>query len=133
MAVIPDNYADLLGTGKKSFAHIATIMKDGSPQVTPVWFDYTGGKIRVNTAKGRVKARTMRPGVAVALAIQDPENPYRYLQVRGKVVSRTESGADAHIDSLAKKYLGQDKYPFRQPGEVRLIYEIEPASAQAMG
>lgn len=132
MAVIPDNYLDLLGT-KKSFAHIATIMKDGSPQVTPVWFDYTGGKIRVNTAKGRVKARTMRPGARVALSIPDPENPYRYLQVRGTVVSCTESGADAHIDSLAKKYLGQDKYPFRQPGEVRVMYAIEPSSAQATG
>jgi PPOX class probable F420-dependent enzyme len=132
MAVIPDQYLDLLGA-KKAFANIATVLKDGSPQVTPIWFDYTGGKIRVNTARGRVKARTMRPGVTVALAIVDPENPYRYLQIRGKITSCTEAGADAHIDSLAKKYLGQDKYPFRQPGEVRVTYEIEPASAQAMG
>ncbi len=132
MAVIPDQYLDLLGA-KKAFANIATVLKDGSPQVTPIWFDYTGGKIRVNTARGRVKARTMRPGVTVALAIVDPENPYRYLQIRGKIASCTEAGADAHIDSLAKKYLGQDKYPFRQPGEVRVTYEIEPASAQAMG
>jgi PPOX class probable F420-dependent enzyme len=132
MAVIPDQYTDLLGA-KKTFAHIATVMKDGSPQVTPVWFDYTGGKLRVNPARGRVKARTMRIGASVALSIQDPENPYRYLQVRGKIVSSTETGADAHIDSLAKKYLGQDKYPFRQPGEVRVTYEIEPTSAQAMG
>ncbi|MGO9265527.1 MAG: PPOX class F420-dependent oxidoreductase [Candidatus Binataceae bacterium] len=132
MAVIPDQYLDLLGA-KKAFANIATVLKDGSPQVTPVWFDYTGGKIRVNTARGRVKSRTMRPGVSVALAIVDPENPYRYLQIRGKIASCTEVGADAHIDSLAKKYLGQDKYPFRQPGEVRVMYEIEPASAQAMG
>ena len=132
MATIPDQYLDLLGT-KKAFAHIATVLKDGSPQVTPVWFDFTGGKIRVNTARGRVKSRTMRPGVRVALAIQDPENPYRYLQIRGKVTGCTESGADAHIDSLAKKYLGQDKYPFRQPGEVRVMYEIEPTSTQAMG
>ena len=132
MAVIPDAYLDLLGT-KKSFAHIATIMKDGSPQVTPVWFDYAGGTIRVNTAKGRVKARTMRPGASVALSIQDPDNPYRYLQVRGKVVSCTENGADAHIDSLAKKYLGQDKYPFRQPGEVRVMYKIVPEHFTQMG
>jgi PPOX class probable F420-dependent enzyme len=123
---------DLLGS-KKAFANIATVMKDGSPQVTPVWFDYTGGKIRVNTARGRVKARTMREGAPVALAIMDPENPYRYLQIRGKVSKMTENGADAHIDSLAKKYLGQDTYPFRQPGEVRVLYEIEPTSAQAMG
>jgi PPOX class probable F420-dependent enzyme len=132
MPIIPDQYTDLLGA-KKAFANIATVLKDGSPQVTPVWFDYTNGKVRVNTARGRVKSRTLRPGVTVALAIMDPENPYRYLQIRGKVTSSTESGADAHIDSLAKKYLGLDKYPFRQPGEVRIMYEIEPTSAHAQG
>ena len=132
MATIPENYLDLL-TSKKAFANIATVMKDGSPQVTPIWFDYTDGKIRVNTARGRVKSRTMREGVPVALAIMDPDNPYRYIQIRGRVSRITENGADAHIDSLAKKYLGQDKYPFRQPGETRVTYEIEPASAQAMG
>lgn len=132
MAVIPEQYIDLL-TGKKAFANIATIMRDGTPQVTPVWFDYQGGKLRVNTARGRVKSRTLKEGAPVALAIMDPDNPYRYLQVRGKVVSITENGADAHIDSLAKKYLGQDKYPFRQPNEVRVTYEIEPSSAQGMG
>ena len=132
MATIPENYLDLL-TSKKAFANIATVMKDGSPQVTPIWFDYTDGKIRVNTARGRVKSRTMREGVPVALAVMDPDNPYRYIQIRGRVSRITENGADAHIDSLAKKYLGQDKYPFRQPGETRVTYEIEPASAQAMG
>jgi PPOX class probable F420-dependent enzyme len=131
MAAIPENFLDLLTT-KKAFAAIATVMKDGSPQVTPVWFDYTDGKIRVNTARGRVKSRTLRPGAPVALAITDPDNPYRYLHVRGRVVSVTEQQADEHIDSLAKKYLGQDKYPFRQPGEVRIKCEIEPSSAQGM-
>jgi PPOX class probable F420-dependent enzyme len=131
MAVVPDSHLDLLGT-KKAFANIATVMKDGSPQVTPVWFDYAEGKIRVNTARGRVKSRTMRNGASVALAIMDPDNPYRYLQIRGRVVDVTETGADAHIDSLANKYLGKN-YPFRQPGEIRVKYEIEPTSAQAMG
>jgi PPOX class probable F420-dependent enzyme len=131
MAVIPDKYVDLLGT-KKAFANLATVLKDGTPQVTPIWFDYTDGKIRVNTARGRVKSRTLREGANVALAIMDPENPYRYLQIRGKVTKLTESGADAHIDALANKYLGQ-KYPFRQAGEVRVLCEIEPTSAQAMG
>ena len=131
-AVIPNQYVDLL-TSKIAFANIATVMKDGSPQVTPVWFDYTDGKIRVNTAKGRVKARTLREGRPVALAIMDPDNPYRYVQVRGRVVKIEERGADEHIDSLAKKYLGKDKYPFRQPGEVRVMYEIEPASASGQG
>ena len=132
MAVIPEKYQDLL-SGKKAFASIATVLSDGSPQVTPVWFDYQNGRIRVNTEKKRVKARTLKLGAPVALAILDPDNPYRYLQVRGKVVSANENGADAHIDSLAKKYLGQDKYPFSQPGDVRVMYEIEPTSAQAMG
>jgi PPOX class probable F420-dependent enzyme len=132
MAVIPENFRDLLEQ-KKAFAHLATIMRDGSPQVTPVWFDYTGGMIRVNTAKGRVKARNLREGAPVALSIMDPDNPYRYIQIRGRVTRVTEDGAVPHIDSLAKKYLGQDKYPFGQPGEIRVMYEIEPAAANAMG
>jgi PPOX class probable F420-dependent enzyme len=132
MAIIPDAYLDLLEK-KVTFANLATVLKDGSPQVTPVWFDYTAGKIRVNTARGRVKSRTLKEGAHVALAILDPENPYRYIQIRGTVVSETEQGADAQIDALAKKYLGQDKYPFRQAGEVRVTFEIEPTSAQAMG
>jgi PPOX class probable F420-dependent enzyme len=132
MVAIPAEYLDLLQQ-KTSFAHLATIMKDGSPQVTPVWFDYTDGKIRVNSAKGRVKSRNMQEGSSVALSILDPENAYRYIQIRGRVSRVTEEGADAHIDSLAKKYLGKDKYPFGQPGEVRVTFEIEPASTQVMG
>ena len=129
---IPESFLELL-TIKKPLANIATLMPDGSPQVTPVWFDYTNGKIRINTARGRVKARNMKVGAKVALAIIDPENPFRYIGIRGPVVSESENGADAHIDSLAKKYLGQDKYPFRQPGEVRVTYVIEPASVHTMG
>ena len=132
MANIPDKYLDLLQR-KKAFAIIATIMPDGSPQATPVWFDYTNGFVRVNTAKGRVKARNLKQGAAVALAIVDPDNPYRYIQIRGRVRRVTEDGAAQHIDSLAKKYLGKDKYPNAQPGEVRLLCEIEPASASGMG
>jgi len=126
-----DRYRDLLEQ-KKAFASLATVMPDGSPQVTPVWFDYSGGRIRVNTAKGRVKARNMQPGSRVSVMILDPDNPYRYVQIRGRVAAVTENGADAHIDALAKKYLGQDKYPFRQPGEVRVRYEIEPLAVQGM-
>lgn len=126
-----DQYLDLLQQ-KKAFAALATIMPDGSPQVTPVWFDYAGGKVRVNTAKGRTKARNLRPGAKVALSIMDPDNAYRYVQVRGRVASASEHGADAHIDALAKKYLGKDSYPFRQPGEVRIMYEIDPVSVSGM-
>jgi PPOX class probable F420-dependent enzyme len=132
MATIPDAYLDLL-TQKKAFADLATLMPDGTPQVTPVWFDYTGGVIRVNSAKGRTKVRNMKEGAPVALSIVDPENPYRYLQVRGKVTRVIEEGASAHIDSLAKKYLDKDKYPWSQPGDVRVTFEITPGAVQAMG
>ena len=132
MTTIPEKYLDLL-TRKKAFAAIATTMPDGSPQVTPVWFDFKDGKLRVNTARGRVKARNLKQGAAVALAIVDPENPYRYIQVRGKVARVTEDGAVPHIDSLAKKYRGEDKYSSGAPGEVRLMCEIEPKSASGMG
>src|SRR5574342_1059315 len=121
-ATVPQGFQDLLQ--KKAFAHLATLMADGSPQVTPVWFDFDGSHIRVNSAKGRVKDKNMRQRKQVALAIQDPENPYRYLAIRGRVEEITEAGADAHIDSLAKKYLGQDRYPYRQSGEIRVIYRI---------
>src|SRR5258708_218164 len=127
-----DHYLDLL-TGKKAFAHLATLMPDGSPQVTPVWFDYVGGAIRVNSARGRVKDRNMKEGAAVALSILHPGNPHRSLQVRGRVRKATEAGGAAHIDSLAKKYLGADKYPYAQPGDVRVIYEIEPRGVSGMG
>jgi hypothetical protein len=132
MATIPGKYLDLID-GKKAFASLATLMPDGSPQVTPVWFDYADGKVRVNTARGRVKDRNMAKDARVALSIVDPDNPYRYVQIRGRILRSTEQGADAHIDALAKKYLGQDTYPFRQPGEVRVIYEIDPTSVQAQG
>jgi PPOX class probable F420-dependent enzyme len=132
MVEIPAKYLDLL-QDKKSFANLATIMPDGTPQVTPVWFDYTNGKIRVNSAKGRVKTRNMSEGAPVALSILDPDNAYRYIQIRGRVEHVTEEGADAHIDSLAKKYLGKDKYPWAQPGQIRVIFEIEPDKVQVMG
>ncbi len=131
MANIPDGYKDILE--KKAFANLATVNADGSPQVTPVWIDYDGTHIRFNTAKGRLKDKNLRRNPTVALSVQDPDNPYRYLQVRGRIADVTESGADAHIDSLAKKYLGKDKYPFRQPGEVRVIFKITPDRVQTMG
>ena len=127
-----DNFMDLL-TRKVAFANLATIMPDGSPQVTPLWFEYKDGAILSNTAVGRRKARNLDTNPRVALAISDPANPYRYIQIRGHVIRSTREGADAHIDSLAKRYLGQDKYPFRGPGEVRIIYEIAIDSCQGNG
>jgi PPOX class probable F420-dependent enzyme len=123
-AAIPDAFKDLMS--KTAFANLATLNPDGSPQVTPVWMDYDGQNILVNTAKGRQKDKNIRRDPRVALAISDPQNPYRYLEVRGKVVDITENGASAHIDKMAKKYLGKDKYPYAQPGEVRVVMKIAP-------
>jgi PPOX class probable F420-dependent enzyme len=128
---IPKKFLDLFR--KPTFAHLATIMPDGSPQVTPVWIDFDGEHILVNSAKGRVKDRNMRRHPGVALSIQDPENPYRYLQVRGTVTEITQEGAEGHIDRMAKKYLNMDRYPNRAPGEVRVLYKITPQSANTMG
>jgi PPOX class probable F420-dependent enzyme len=127
---IPDNFKDLFE--KKAFAHLATLMQDGRPQVTPVWCDFDGTHIRINSAKGRVKDKNMRRNKKVALSIQDPDNPYRYLGIQGEIAEITEQGADDHIDALAKKYLGKDKYPFRGPGEVRVIYKIRADKASTM-
>jgi len=130
---IPENFKDLLEGGRKAFAHVGTVMPDGSPQVTPMWFDVEDGLIRVNSARGRVKDRNMRRTPAVALSIMDPDNAYRYLGIRGQVVEVTEQGAEAHIDALAKKYIGKDRYPWRQAGEVRVMYKIRPERAAGMG
>ena len=125
-------YTDLLKE-KKAFAHLVTLMEDGSPQVTPVWFTFDGAHIIVNSARGRLKDRNMRRDGRVALAISDPENPYRYLQIRGRVAKITEEGADEMIDSLAQNYMGLDRYPYRGAGEVRVTYMILPESVQGMG
>ena len=132
MAEIPAAYLDLL-LEKKALAHLATIMSDGSPQNTPVWFDYTDGKVRVNSARGRTKARNMKIGAKVALSIADPGNPNRYVQLRGIVTQVIEGPiADAHIDSLAFKYLGLDKNPYPNPDGGRMMFEISVFSVQGM-
>jgi PPOX class probable F420-dependent enzyme len=130
---IPASHADLLQTSKPAFAQLATVNADGSPQVTPVWVDYDGTHVLVNTARGRVKARNLERNPRVALAISDPENPYRYLSIQGRVAEMTEQGSDAHIDKMAKKYLNKDSYPFRQPGEQRVIVKIAPEKVHALG
>jgi PPOX class probable F420-dependent enzyme len=132
MATIPASHADLLKE-KKAFANLATLNPDGSPQVTPVWVDFDGSHVLVNTAKGRVKTKNLEREPRVALSIVDPENPYRYLGIQGRVTQMTESGADAHIDKMAKKYMGKDKYPLRTPGEVRVIVKIAPDKIYTMG
>lgn len=128
---IPEKYLDLIR--EPAFASLATVMKDGSPHVTPVWFDHDGTFVRVNSARGRVKDRNMRNNPRVALCIHDPRNPYRYLEIRGRVVEISEEGADQHIDRLAKKYLNVDAYPGRTATEVRILYKIAPVHISAMG
>jgi len=130
-AKIPESHLDLFQ--KRAFAHLGTLMPDGSPQVTPVWIDYDGTYLLVNSAKGRQKDRNMRRKAKVGLDIVDPDNPYRYLGVRGTVVEITEEGADAHIDRLARKYTGAERYGNRRPGEVRVIYKIRPERVWTMG
>lgn len=129
--IIPEKYKDLFQ--KKAFANLATVMPDGTPQVTPVWVDYDGTHVLVNSARGRRKDKNMERNPAVALSILDPDNPYRYLEVRGRVVDITEEGADEHIDKMAKKYMGVDAYPNRRPQEVRVLYKIEPLRVSHMG
>ena len=128
---IPEKYRDLFT--KKAFASLATLMPDGRPQVTPVWCDVEGDLVIINTAKGRQKDRNLRRDPRVALSIIDPDNPYRYLELRGQVVEITEQGAAAHIDKMAKKYLGVDKYPYKNPDEVRVMFKIQPEHATMMG
>jgi PPOX class probable F420-dependent enzyme len=128
---IPEKYADLFQ--KRAFANLATLMPDGRPQVTPVWVDYDGEYVIFNSAKGRQKDRNVRRDPRVALTISDPENPYRYLEIRGRVEEITEQGAALHIDKMAKKYLGVDKYPYAQAGEVRVMYKVKPEHTTTMG
>ena len=122
--VIPEGMLELLEA--PNVATLSTLMPDGSPQVTPVWFDYDGSRVRINSAKGRVKDKNMRRDPRVAIAFVDPKNPYHYLEIRGRVEEIDETGADAHIDSLAKRYLDKDTYPYRTPEEVRVTYTIVP-------
>jgi len=124
MNKIPESHMDLLDDNRKAFAYLATVMKDGSPQVTPVWFNFDGEFLMINSAEGRVKDKNMRSHPNVALTIQDPGDPYRYLQVRGRVIDFTHEGADAHIDVLSLKYTGRPQYQWRNDKEKRMRYKV---------
>ena len=130
-ATIPENYMDLFE--KKAFGSLSTLMPDGSPQTNPVWVDFDNGEVWVNTAVGRLKDKNMKRDPRVSVALIDPDNPYRFMEIRGKVREVTQEGAEKHIDKMAKKYLGVDKYPYRQPGEVRVMYRIQPEHTSMMG
>jgi PPOX class probable F420-dependent enzyme len=117
----------------KNFCLVSTLRADGSVQSAPVWVDVQDGRPVVNTAEGRAWPRNLERDPRVTLVVQNMENPYEYLEVRGRVAERTTDGADAHIDSLAKKYMDKDSYPFRQPGEQRVIIRVEPEHAKVWG
>jgi len=111
----------------KNLAFVSTLMKDDSPQITPVWIDLVDGIILVNTAKGRIKQKNVSRDPRVAIAIVDRNNPYNMVTIQGNVVEQTTEGADKHIDKMAKKYLGVDKYTFAVPGEERILLKIVPS------
>jgi PPOX class probable F420-dependent enzyme len=128
MAEIPAEAKHLLGG--KNFAHVATLMADGAPQVSPVWIDEEDGLVVFNTVEGRLKPENLRRDDRVAISVVNPENPYENLLIRGRAVEMTHERADEHIDALAKRYLGVEEYPQRQPGEERVIVKIEPEKVQ---
>jgi PPOX class probable F420-dependent enzyme len=117
----------------KNFAHIATVRADGSVQVAPTWVDVQDGRPVVNSAEGRAWVRNLERDPRITLEVQNMENPYEYVEIRGRVAELTREGADEHIDSLAKKYLGEDKYPYRQEGEHRVIIRIDPEHVHVQG
>ncbi len=114
---------------KRSFAHVATLMEDGAPHVTPVWIDVDGDDVLINIARGLVKERNLARDPRVAISVADPDDPYVPVIMRGRVVAMVEQGADEHIDKLSKKYMDVDVYPWRDESETRLIIRIEIDSA----
>lgn len=131
MATIPAQYTDLFA--RPVLVSLATLMPDGQPQVTPVWADYDGTHIRINTAAGRQKHKNMAERPRVTVLLVDPENGQRYVEVRGEVTSISTEGADAHIDALAKKYMGVDVYPYHSADETRVICYLEPQRVTGQG
>ena len=123
MVPIPEKTRDLFE--KPIVCALATLMADGQPQVTPVWCDYDGQYVRINTARGRQKDRNMTKRAKVTVLLIDPQNAYHWVEVRGHIVEVTENGAREHIDQLARKYTGKN-YVYQQPDQVRVMYKIEP-------
>lgn len=132
LSLVPESHRDLLHEDVRAIACLATTMADGSPQVTPLWFDVDGDVLRLNTARGRTKERNMRARPRVALAIVDPTNPYRYLQIRGTVVEHREHGAVEHIRLLSRKYHGTEDFPV-PAGQVRVMICVRPDRVSVMG
>ena|SRR5438045_2372705 len=131
MTTIPENYRDILEG--KSFAHVATIGPKGEPQNNPVWFDWDGQHLKFSQTTKRQKYRNLKREPRVAISVVDPANPYRYIEIRGRVVRVDEDPNFAFIDKMAKKYIGQEKYPWHQPGDERVVVVVEPEHTTQMG
>ncbi len=125
--MIPESHQHLLRDETRSLAYLATVMQDGSPQLTPVWFSFEDDLLKINTRRGRVKERNLTARPQAAVVIQDPSDSYRFIQIRGKVLRSTEDGAADHIDRLSRKYDGKAFRPL-EPDEIRVIFHIEPTS-----
>lgn len=130
MTIIPETVRDLLD--RPITVSLATLMSDGTPQVQPVWCSFDGTHVLVNTEKSRQKYRNLSRRRRVTILAIDPDDDSRWLEIRGMVVGETEDGADAHIDELAHRYLGLQKYPYHQPGDVRVLFRIEPQHVATM-
>ena len=117
----------------KNFANVSTIREDGSIHAAPVWVDVQAGRPVLNTAEGRAWPSNLERDPRVTLTVQNMDNPYEYVSIRGRVAERTHEGADEHIDAMAKKYMGVDEYPLRQPGEQRVIIRIDPDYVHVWG
>ena len=133
VTVIPEKFEDLLEWDTKAYAHVATIGPNGEPQNNPVWFDWDGSAIRFSQTTTRQKLRNVAREPRVALSILDPQNPYRYLEVRGTVVAIEPDPEKVFIDRMAQKYLGEKRYPWNRPGDERVVIVIEPEHTSSMG
>jgi PPOX class probable F420-dependent enzyme len=129
MQPLPDSVKKLIED--KTYANVATLMPDGSPQVTQTWVDHDGDTVLINTFEGSQKSKNVRRNPKIALDVVDPTNPFRVAVIRGRVVDVTFDGAEDHIDRMAKKYLGVEKYERRRPGMKRVLIKIEPTRVMA--
>jgi PPOX class probable F420-dependent enzyme len=130
---IPASHMDLISDEFPAFAYLATIFPDGTPQVTPVWFNTDGVHILLNSVKGRIKDRNMRARPQIAIAVHSQEKPYHYMQIRGKIVEITQAGARQHINDLSYKYTGNPEWKLNDPNEIRVLYKLLPEKINVMG
>lgn len=131
MSVVPDSHSDILD--KIAFAHVATIGPDGAPQNNPVWFDWDGDVLRFSQTTGRQKFKNLEREPRIALSIQDPDDPYRYLELRGTVEGVDDDASNEFIDRMAQKYINQDSYPWHKPGDHRMVVRVRPTATTHMG